>query len=104
MNNIKFKVDDIVCLKLKTKTFQGEVDNTYYFTDIEPFKIISVLPDSNYANRVGEIGDSNMYECIRPDGNYRVKFHQYAICLWKDQKEQLFSMYADRLNKWKELG
>jgi hypothetical protein len=106
MNNIRFSCGDIVCLRHKTKSALG--DSSYSFLDRYPMVIYKIFSDSDADNRMGEIGNSNVYfckPCVEKDGSPKsIKLFQYEIVLWEEAKEEILAELRIYVKKLEECG
>lgn len=104
MNNIKFNIGDTVCLKSEHNTTTGLC--IHFLDELYPLRIINIYPDNQYDNRNdvdGEIGSCNVYQCYNLENETITNYYQYALCLWKEQKESIIQAYKDRIEKWSKL-
>ena len=101
MNNIKFKVGDIVCYKHEYDTPFGAT--SIPFTNIVPLRVEEVIPDDRAAQRVGELGNSNRYYCIHSGHLDTIMAYQYQLVLWSEMKDWLLNLYKQRIEEWNNL-
>jgi len=94
VNNLLYKIGDIVCLKERVSSPLGE----YHCSSFEaiPMTVVNVMPDVMASNRIGVLGDNHSYECVpitrfpnKIQQGVRFKRYQYELTLWNNRKEAI---------------
>ena len=100
-NNIAYSKGAIVCIRKRYTTPLGECITAYI--DIRPLLVIDIIPDKEYANRVGDIGSANKYvlEDIIYGGT--LSRYQYELCLWETVRQDVISYREEELQKLKNI-
>ncbi len=86
-NYIAFAKDDIVCFKQKGETPFGNIYTE--FKDVVPMKVLEVIIDERASERVGKLGNSNVYRVQSLFDNRIQKCYQYQLDLWQSVKDEI---------------
>ncbi len=97
MNNVKFEVGDIVCLKKNYLSPMGGVYCSPFST--YPMRVIRIYEDKDAEDRIGEIGCANQYfleSLIHLNENEttikNIKHYQYELCYWVERREEVLEI------------
>lgn len=91
---IKFKFGALVYYKHQVKSFfPGMV-----------YIIINIFPDDDGCeNRIGELGNSNRYQCISLLDESKQVFFQHQLQSWAEVRDDVIDELTGLLNKFKGI-
>lgn len=101
-NFVEFAKGDIVCYRKHRVSFFGTM--SVDLKDIIPMKVLEVIPDDRASERVGELGNSNIYRVQSLLDEKRIsKCYQYQLVFWYDVKDSIIQELEDNIATLKNI-